>query len=560
MKRTINNSTFLIFLILFLGSTTNIYGGTEGWKAGVAKKVITPKQSMWMAGYASRTTPSEGKIHDLWAKALVIEDSVGNQAVLITTDLLGTTKEFTEKIRFRLNEKFNLAPAQIMINSSHTHTGPVLKNALYDIYPLNPGEIAKIEEYTIWLKDEIIALVSKAFSSLKPANIYAENGVARFQVNRRNNNETTLLQQTELKGPNDYAVPVLKVENRKGKTIAVAFGYACHSTVLSINRWSGDYPGFAQIEIEKNHPGATAMFFQGAGADQNPLPRRTVALAQQYGKNLAAAVDRVLSEDMRKLAPKLTTSYTEIELPFAKPSTKKEMLKMAESDIGYQKRWATRFLNKLEKGEPFITSYPLPLQIWQIGDQQIFSMGGEVVTEYSNKLKQFFGQDIFVLGYTNDVKGYIPSTAILKEGGYEGSMSHVVYGLPAPWVSNIEPIILNEIVKLAENAGIEKLEQPAQHLTAKRYFSGFDKAHDTYNAISSASDGNIYYVLSSQEYDKGGQMYRYNTKTDSTEWIADLTDVCNEKDAKAISQGKSHVNFQEKDGKLYFATHVGFTK
>jgi len=291
-----------------------------------------------MAGYASRTTPSEGKIHDLWAKALVIEDSVGNQAVLITTDLLGTTREFTEKIRFRLNEKFNLAPAQIMINSSHTHSGPVLKNALYDIYPLNPGEIAKIEDYTIWLEDEIIALVSKAFRSLKPAKIYAENGVARFQVNRRNNNETTLLQQTELKGPNDYAVPVLKVENRKGKTIAVAFG-------------SGDYPGFAQIEIEKNHPGVTAMFFQGAGADQNPLPRRTVALAQQYGKNLAAAVDRVLSEDMRKLAPKLTTSYTEIELPFAKPSTKKEMLKMAASNVGYQKRWATRFLNKLEKGD-----------------------------------------------------------------------------------------------------------------------------------------------------------------------------------------------------------------
>ncbi len=401
-------------------------------------------------------------------------------------------------------------------------------------------------------------MVSKAFRSLKPAKIYAENGVSRFQVNRRNNSESTLIQQTELKGPNDYAVPVLKVENMRGKTIAIAFGYACHPTVLSINKWSGDYPGFAQIEIEKNHKGATAMFFQGAGADQNPMPRHTVALAQQFGKNLAAAVDRVLSEEMRKLAPKLTTSYTEIDLPFAKPSTKKELLEIAESDVDYQKRWATRFLNKLEKGESLLTSYPLPVHIWQIGDQQIFSMGGEVVSEYSIKLKQFFGQDIFVLGYTNDVKGYIPSTAIMKEGGYEGAMSHVVYGLPAPWISDVESLILNEIVNLAEQAGIEKLEQPKQHLTAERYFSGFDKAHDTYNAISSASDGNIYYVLSSADYDKGGQMYRYNPDSDSTQWIADLTDVCGEKDAKAISQGKSHVNFYEKDGKLYFATHVGF--
>ncbi|MCF6356310.1 MAG: neutral/alkaline non-lysosomal ceramidase N-terminal domain-containing protein [Draconibacterium sp.] len=560
MKQTTSYSILFIFLILFLGNSTNIYGSGEGWKAGVAKKIITPKQSMWMAGYASRTTPSEGKIHDIWAKALVIEDSVGNQAVLITTDLLGTTKEFTGNIRRRLKEKFNLSAAQIMINSSHTHSGPVLKNALYDIYPLNPVEIAKIEAYTIWLEDEIIALVDKAFRSLKPVNIYAENGVSRFQVNRRNNNESTLIEQTELKGPNDYSVPVLKVENRKGKTVAIVFGYACHATVLDINKWSGDYPGFAQIEIEKNHRGATAMFMQGTGADQNPMPRRSVALAKQFGKDLAAAVDRVLSEDMRKLAPKLTTSYTEIELPFGKPSTKKELLKLAESDIEYQKRWANRFLNKMENGEPLPTFYPLPVQIWQIGNQQIFSLGGEVVTEYSIKLKQFFGHDIFVFSYTNDVKGYIPSTTILKEGGYEGSMSHVVYGLPAPWMANIESVILDGIVNLADEAGIKKLEQPNpnQHLTAKRYFSGFDEAHDTYNAISSASDGNIYYVLSSQRYNKGGQMYRYNPKTDSTEWIADLTDVCNEKDAKAIAQGKSHVNFQEKDGKLYFATHVGF--
>jgi len=64
--------------------------------------------------------------------------------------------------------------------------------------------------------------------------------------------------------------------------MAVAFGYACHATVLSIYQFSGDYPGFAQIEIEKSYPGVTALFFQGAGADQNPLPRRTIPLARQY--------------------------------------------------------------------------------------------------------------------------------------------------------------------------------------------------------------------------------------------------------------------------------------
>ena len=41
-----------------------------GWKAGTGRVAITPKEPMWMAGYAARTKPSEGAVHDLWAKAL----------------------------------------------------------------------------------------------------------------------------------------------------------------------------------------------------------------------------------------------------------------------------------------------------------------------------------------------------------------------------------------------------------------------------------------------------------------------------------------------------------
>lgn len=94
-------------------------------------------------------------------------------------------------------------------------------------------------------------------------------------------------------------------------------------------------------------------------------------------------------------------------------------------------------------------------------------------------------------------------------------------------------------------------------LTAKRYYSGFDLAHDTYNAITAASDGKIYYILSSESYDIGGQIYVYDPQTDQTSFLADLTDICGEKDAKSIPQGKSHVRFYEYGGKLYFATHVG---
>ena len=76
-----------------------------------------------------------------------------------------------------------------------------------------------------------------------------------------------------------------------GKTVAVLFGYACHPTTLSFTKWCGDYPGFAQLALEKAHPGAAAMFVNTCGGDQNPLPRRMVELAKEYGKQLATAVD-----------------------------------------------------------------------------------------------------------------------------------------------------------------------------------------------------------------------------------------------------------------------------
>lgn len=95
-------------------------------------------------------------------------------------------------------------------------------------------------------------------------------------------------------------------------------------------------------------------------------------------------------------------------------------------------------------------------------------------------------------------------------------------------------------------------------LIAKTYNSGFSLAHDTYNGISPASDGKIYYVLCSQSIDEGGQMYSFDPKGEKIQHLGDLTEVCGEKGLKAIVQGKSHVKFVEANGKLYFATHIGY--
>ncbi|MCE5345147.1 MAG: neutral/alkaline non-lysosomal ceramidase N-terminal domain-containing protein [Bacteroidales bacterium] len=462
MKKATLFSVFSsVLILLVITSTTygNQQSNNKGWKAGVARVVITPQEPIWMAGYGGRDHPSEGMLVDLWAKALALEDAKGKKVILVTADLLGFPKNMSDHIRDQIAVKYGLTRSQIILSSSHTHTGPVLMDALFDIYPLDAAQLGVIKKYSDNLEKKIIALTGEALHSMVPAQLFSMNGVARFQVNRRNNNETTLNKQTDLNGPNDYAVPVLKVADSSGNLMAVAFGYACHATVLNFYQFSGDYPGFAQIEMEKLHPGVTAMFFQGAGADQNPLPRRSVPIAQQYGRELAAAVDRVLNEDMKKLEPSISTAYSEINLTFSTPPTKEELIKIEKEANGYEKRWASNQLAYLKRNGSLRTSYPYPVQIWKLGDQPLMTLGGELVIQYSIELKKLFGTDIFVMGYANDVMTYIPSETVLKEGGYEGESSKMVYGMPSKWNSDIQVKILNEFKKLAAKAGVKQVVQ-----------------------------------------------------------------------------------------------------
>jgi hypothetical protein len=460
--KTISLSVILFFLAFAYHPEAGMAATPEEgktWKAGVARVAITPKESLWMAGYAARDHPSEGVLHDLWSKVLAIEDAKGKKAVLITNDLVKVPKYYSDRIRDRIGAKYGLTRSQIILNCSHTHSGPVLYDPVSNSYPLDDTQLRKIKAYSDNFENQVVEMVGKAIASMEPVKIFSANGVTRFQVNRRNNVEAQSTRITDPNGPNDYAVPVLKVVNGSGEIMAVAFGYACHATVLGIYQFSGDYPGFAQIEIEKAYPGVTALFFQGAGADQNPLPRRTIPLAQQYGRTLAAAVERVLSESMKELAPVLSTAYSEIDLQFAGPTpTREDLLKeMAPSSKtpDYLKRSAKELLKRLDWGETLKPFYPYPCQVWKLGDQAVMALGGELLVEYSIELKKVFGPDIFVMGYSNDIMSYIPSETVLKEGGYEGTRSPVY---TTAWNMNIQSSILAEMARLAGIAGVKPVK------------------------------------------------------------------------------------------------------
>jgi hypothetical protein len=295
----------------------------------------------------------------------------------------------------------------------------------------------------------VLSAVAQAREKLAPARLAWGTGTAAFAVNRRNNPEAQvpeLRAKGELRGPVDYDVPVLAVRNLEGSLKAVVFGYACHATVLSFYQWSGDYPGFAQSELEARRPGCVAMFWAGCGADQNPLPRRTVEAAEEYGRRLAESVESVLDGVMPSLPPSLAATYREIDLPLAAIPSREEIARDTQSENPFIASRAKMLLSQSERGE-LPGSYPFPVQMWRLGDEiQWTFLGGEVVVDYALRLKQeLTGRRTWCAGYSNDVMAYIPSRRVLTEGGYEGATSMIYYGLPTVWAPELEEAIVAEV-------------------------------------------------------------------------------------------------------------------
>jgi hypothetical protein len=424
----------------------------EGWKAGAASVVITPSEPLWMAGYGSRTAPAEGKETDLHAKALVLEDASGKRGLILTLDLVGIDRGFATRVTETLAKQHQLPREAIAICTSHTHSGPVVAGNLAPLHyqRLSVEEQGKLDAYADELLSKIGALSTEALGKLAPARVQWGNGKCTFAVNRRENKEPEVPDKRTkglLAGPSDHDVPVLSVRDPEGTLQAVLFGYACHATVLSGQTWNADYPGYAQIELEKKFPGAIALFWAGCGGDQNPVPRRELPLAQAYGADLAARVGDVLRATMPELAPTLEHAYREVEAPLDVLPTADEIKANEKSTNRFEVARAKYLLRQIEEKGGLAGAYPYPVGIWTLGGEIDFVfLGGEVVVDYALRLKrERRGPKTWVAAYSNDVMAYIPSLRVLKEGGYEGGGSNLYYGLPALWHETIEEVIVKAV-------------------------------------------------------------------------------------------------------------------
>lgn len=430
-----------------------------GWMAGFGRRVITPQNGVWLAGYGTERAATD-KIHDLWVKVLALKDPGGKRVVMATTDHMGMSKTVYESIYSKINQRFKIDRSEFMLTFSHNHCGPCLTDDLVDYYPSDELQRKYVKEYTDWMEIQVIDAISDALSKWQSAKLYMGEGNCTFAVNRRENPEAKVTGMIEagipFKGAVDHYVPVLAIKSTDNKLLGLLFGYACHPTTLSFNSWCGDYPGFAQINLETNHPGVDAMFFNACGADQNPLPRRKIELCENYGKMLTESVEKVLASPMKQVSTGIRTAFKFVDLSYEEIVTREKLLPIASGGPSVQSRWAQRMLKQIDEGVVFPTSYPYPIEVWQFGKELLMiSIGGESVVDYSLNFKRNFGIGTWVCGYANDMAAYIPSRRVWEEGGYEGGPHLDEYGRPAwRWAGDIEDRIsgtVNQLVKIVQS-------------------------------------------------------------------------------------------------------------
>jgi hypothetical protein len=432
---------------------------TTDWKVGLARVKITPERPIYMAGYASRNKPFERVEADIWAKAMVLEDGQGHRAALVTSDILGFPASVAEPICHRIEQRTGLKREQVLLNSCHTHTGPSisLDDAARDNVP--PEEARKIAEYTRALQEKVVDVVASAASKLEPARLSLGSGIVHFVMNRREFTPNGVILGVNARGLADRSVPVLRVEDAEGKPRAVLFGAAVHGTTLTGDNYEicGDYAGFAQSRLEERYPGAQAMFMLGCAGDANPYPRGTMAIAREHGDYLAKEVSRVLDGRLQPVRGPLRTAFARADLPLQPVPPRLELERLA-GGRGTGAWVAKQMLAVLDKGEKLPTHYPAPLAVWQFGeDLTLVGLSGEVVVDYVPLLEKTLGPlRLWVAAYCNDVFGYLPSTRVLDEGGYE--CRGLYAGAIGYFSPESEQVVARRVRELASRVG-RKLPQ-----------------------------------------------------------------------------------------------------
>jgi Neutral/alkaline non-lysosomal ceramidase, N-terminal len=430
--------------------------------AGAARQNLEPPLGIAMAGYGRRVGRA-ARVHDqLAAQALVLSDGE-RKVAFVGVDLLALGIRIADEVAAVAAKRTDILAESILIGATHTHSAPLFNIFATPRADAHAGDDRSIE-WERALPAKIVAAIVDANARLEPAVIKAGRGRFTLGTNRRLLRPDGSIQlAANYAGVADPEVSVLGAFRPDRSAISVILNYPCHGVVLCEDNldYSRDYAGFAMDKIEgvlaKSGRAPVAIFLQGATGNIDPRSRGSFDVAAGEGKRMAdAALGALASAPPIESAPILTRRVAlnlklkrlDDALATARNYVAQTELSLARhrggdgfqgkrlSDHRAQAREALGVLAALEEANRRDRRVNLErrelathMTIVTIGDLAFVGLPGEAFVEFGLALKAnpFFAQT-FVVGYCNDLIGYIPTRAAYPEGGYEVETARVAEG------------------------------------------------------------------------------------------------------------------------------------
>ncbi len=388
------------------------------WRVGTGKREITPplEVGILMSSGRGKWAPFEGVRMPLEARAVVIDNGRARVGLValdllgLASDAVGGMDEFKRRVADHAGHAgHGLKADQIVLASSHTHSGPE-SLALSDLY--------RGEPFRNWVKlsaKRIGEALGDAAGSLQPCRLKVgsirapELSVNRRVVTERGVMPGRLVRPDDVvhgpEGPTDEEVHVAAFVDQSNRPKALLVNATAHPIYeMCIKQVSPDYPGEMVRLLDQRHPGATALFFQGAAGNINPPKVSTGAAdARRHGRQLADLVDRALGNLRPVEGNELALRLQQVKLP-------------------------ARTLKGEPREEPLLAT----VGALRMGSAAMVFLPGEPFVEIALGIRKGSPLDFTaVVGYAEGYIGYIPTDTAFGGGGYEpraGRWSRVAIG------------------------------------------------------------------------------------------------------------------------------------
>lgn len=218
---------------------------------GAATVSITPDQPVALSGQM-RTRIAREVDSEVTATALALESrgegATGDQAILISCDLVAIRDGILDKTRQKLSEQLpGFDVSKLVVNATHTHTGPVTREGRHEI----PEGVMPVADYVEFLTDRLATVAVQAWESRAPGSVGWGLGHAVVAQNRRSlyaDGSAQMYGRTNrpnfrgIEGPEDHGVEVLFFWNGDDELIATAVNVACPSQeVEGLSRVNADF-------------------------------------------------------------------------------------------------------------------------------------------------------------------------------------------------------------------------------------------------------------------------------------------------------------------------------